>query len=448
MAQRASERGQTSIMLALAITAMLGILGLAVDIGWAYFKKQTAQSAAEAAALAAVQAALQSGGANVACVSPSVVCQEPTACPNPIPNPPANDFQSGCLYAKDNGFQVTDGGRQNVTIAANTGAPPTVSGINAAYWVTARVSESLPQMFSAVLGNNTAVASARATAILAPGSGDCIYVMDPAASGALSMSGTPNLISSCGIYIKSNSSSALSGNGTPTLTASEIDVVGGSMFSGTMHPNPPTTGVNVRPDPLWYLQPPSLTGMTVQSTSQVSINGWAVTNLQPGIYKGGISVANGTAILTPGTYVIEGGGITTQSSNSTIQGTNVTIYNTCSTPGSCGSSSDYAPFALSANSVVSLSAPHNGTYAGILIMEDRSIPLAYYADTFGGGSTAQYEGTIYAPRASLTMYGNAATTAYTILVCDKLSMVGTTSINNTYTAISGGNPIRSIALIE
>jgi hypothetical protein len=428
---------------------MFGVLGLTVDMGWAYFRKQAAQSAAEAAALAAVQAALQSSPGSIDCTSTSVVCQSPTPCPNPISNPPTNNLQSGCLYAKDNGFQVTSGGRQNVTMAAGTGAAPTTSGVSSSYWVTVRVTETLPQAFSAVLGNRLATVSARATAIIASGQPGCIYIMDPTASGALSMSGTPALVATCGVYVNSNSPSALSGNGTPILTASDINIVGGYSFGGTLHPTTPTTGVSPTPDPLAYLQPPDPTGMPVRSTSQVTISGWSITTLLPGIYKGGISVMNGTAIFSPGTYVIEGGGISTQNSNSTITGVGVTIYNTCSnSPGSCSSTSDYAGFSLSGNSTVALGAPLTGNYAGILIMEDRSIPVNTYSDTFGGGSTATYVGTIYAPKASLTMYGNAATTAYTIIVADQLSMVGTTSINNNYAALPSGSPIKQMALVE
>jgi Tfp pilus assembly protein PilX len=332
MSHYSSERGQSAILFVLALSTMLGVLGLVTDIGWGYFRRNAAKAAAEAAALAAAQAALQSAGSNVTCSSTGVSCATDYQCPTSIPNPPTNDFHDGCLYAKDNGFQVTASGNQNVVLSGGTGTPPTLTGLNSSYWVTVRVSESLPQMFSAVLGNRSGVVSARATAIVEPGPQNCIYIMDPASSGALSMSGTPSLVSSCGVYINSSSGSALSGNGTPTLTASAIDIVGGYVFGGTLLPNPPTTGASVEPDPLSYLQPPDLTSLTVQSTSKVNVSGYAVDILQPGIYQGGIEVKNGTAIFSPGTYVIEGGGLTTDNSNSIVTGTGVTIYNTCSTP--------------------------------------------------------------------------------------------------------------------
>jgi hypothetical protein len=89
-----------------------------------------------------------------------------------------------------------------------------------------------------------------------------------------------------------------------------------------------------------------------------------------------------------------------------------------------------------------------GTYSGILLMEDRSIPANTYSDILGGGSTAVYTGTIYAPKSSVTMYGNAATTTYTLMVCYRLSMVGNTTVNSNYLGIAGGNPIKKISLVE
>src|SRR5256885_10134042 len=44
--------GQAGILMVLSLTLLFGVLGLAVDIGWGYFKRQAAQTAADAAALA------------------------------------------------------------------------------------------------------------------------------------------------------------------------------------------------------------------------------------------------------------------------------------------------------------------------------------------------------------------------------------------------------------
>jgi hypothetical protein len=426
---------------------MFGVLGLVTDLGWGYYRKAAAKAAAQAAALASAQAALASAGGGLNCTSAGVSCQTSYQCPTTL-TVPGDDLQNGCLYAKDNGFQVIAGGAQNVLMSGGTGVPPTVAGLNSSYWATARVSETQPQMFSAVLGNRTATVSARATAIITPDARDCIYIMDPSSSGSLNMTGTSSLVSSCGVYINSSSGSALDGVGTATLSAGAIDIVGGSSFHGTLNPNPPSTGVAVQSDPLWYLPAPNTTSMVVRSTNRFKVDDWDVTTLLPGIYEDGIEVKNGTAIFSPGIYVIKGGGIKTENSNSTITGTGVMIYNTCSSPGICGSSSDYKGFSLSANSIVSLTAPVTGTYAGILIMEDRSIPAKKYSDTFGGGSSASYEGTIYAPKSNVKFYGNASSSNYAVLVAYQLEMVGTTNVNNNYASLPNGSPLKKIALVE
>jgi len=411
------------------------------DLGYMYFVKKSAQNAADAAAMAGLlQFQWGLGGSGATCGVGGVVCQNPTSC-SPAPSDYLN---SACLYAAQNGFSAS--GNQNVTVAAGTGTPPTAAGVNSlGYWVTVRVTQTVPQLFMAAMGFSNGSVAARATAATTPAR-DCIWIMDPSDPDALYMNGTTELSSSCGVYVDSSNADALSGVGGATLKASEIDIVGGYSWHGTIVPDPPTTGVSPRPDPAAYLAMPSTSGMTIQSASLDTIN--KNTTLEPGIYIGGIYVKKAVVTLAAGTYVIEGGGVSTQNANSTIQGSGVTIYNTCSTPGSCGSGSNYAPFSLSGNSNITLTAPTSGTYTGILIMEDRSIPAGTYSDSFGGGSSAAYTGVIYSPKSNVTMYGNSSLTAYTTIVAYTLSMVGTTYLNDDYSSLSGGNPLKVTALVE
>ncbi len=429
------RRGQALIMVTLASIPMFGLIGLAVDLGWMEFVKKRAQTAADAAAMAALlQFQSTTYSSSFTCGANGVVCQVPTSC-SPTPS---NYLHSGCLYAQLNGF--SSAGNQNVTMEAGVGVPPTAAGVqSSAYWVTARVNQSVPQLFSAVLGNSTGLVSARATAALNPAK-DCIWVMDPSGSGALSMSGTPDLNSGCGVYINSNNATALSGNGTPTLRASEIDIVGGYSFGGTLQPNPPSTGVAPMSDPLASLPAPSVPAGCDHNNYTAA--GWSTPTLSPGVYCGGISVKNATVTFNPGTYILKGGGLSTQNANSIIQGTGVTIYNTYDATHS------YAPFDIVATSTATLTAPTSGTYSGVLIMEDRRIPAGVYSDNFGGGSAAAYTGIIYGPKSTMKFYGNASLTAYTIIVCYRLQMVGTTAINDDYSSLPTGNPIKITALVE
>src|SRR5208282_5459349 len=122
--------------------------------------------------------------------TPVVSCQTATVCPTSVSSA-TSSFYDACMYAKVNGFQVTNGGTQNVLVAANTTSPPpTVTGVTTKYWVTVTVAEVVPQTFSAVLGKPTTTVSARATAAAFPGSGGgCIYVLGSSGSD-ITMSGT------------------------------------------------------------------------------------------------------------------------------------------------------------------------------------------------------------------------------------------------------------------
>ena len=106
-----------------------------------------------------------------------------------------------------------------------------------------------------------------------------------------------------------------------------------------------------------------------------------------------------------------------------------------------------------ASSTATLTAPTTGTYAGVLIMEDRRITTtscggSLCTDNFGGGAAAAYTGIIYGPKSLMNFYGNAALTAYTIIVSYRLAMNGTTDINNDYSSLPTGNPIKITTLVE
>ena len=81
-------------------------------------------------------------------------------------------------------------------------------------------------------------------------------------------------------------------------------------------------------------------------------------------------------------------------------------------------------------------------------MEDRRIASHTYSDTFGAGSSASYTGVVYAPKPALTFHGNSSLAAYTTVICDTLSMVGTINFNSNYSSLTGGNPLKVTVLVE
>jgi hypothetical protein len=99
-----TRRGQVVVMVTLALIAMIGMLGLAVDLGWSYFVKKSAQAAADSAAMAAALEAYKTAGPSAPYTGKcgvSLVCAvTPVNCSGSM------NLTAGCLYAQQNGFAV------------------------------------------------------------------------------------------------------------------------------------------------------------------------------------------------------------------------------------------------------------------------------------------------------------------------------------------------------
>ena len=101
-----SRRGQALLMMSFAITAMFGVMALVVDLGWANYRKQVAQAAADSAASAAVRAAIARGlntcGDALGCYPTT-----PYICPATAPAIAATNIDSACMMAAANGFTTS-----------------------------------------------------------------------------------------------------------------------------------------------------------------------------------------------------------------------------------------------------------------------------------------------------------------------------------------------------
>ncbi|MGA2256854.1 MAG: Ig-like domain repeat protein, partial [Thermoguttaceae bacterium] len=258
-----------------------------------------------------------------------------------------------------------------------------------------------------------------------------MYVLDPTAGGALSLSGNAEINTSGNVVVDSNSTSAILASGNATVTAASVQVVGGVSKSGnakvTKTGAPSATG-----NPLAGLAAPtvptytgspvteSLSGNTTAtisqgSYSQINVSGNAKLTLNPGVYvvgTGGISVSGNASLSGSGvTYIIQGGGFTV-SGNANLSGTNVLIDNTTS-----GSTS--GSISLSGNGTLSLSAASTGPEAGVLIFQPTANAKAL---SFSGNAMAGLTGTVYAPKAELVLSGNA--NLNDTLVVDTFSISG------------------------
>jgi hypothetical protein len=284
--------------------------------------------------------------------------------------------------------------------------------------------------------------------------GMCVC-LGPTAQGAYYQNGSTNFTANCGIYVNSNNpTAAMLGNGGASVSATSINVVGGVNWAGSMTPTP-FTDVAPFDDPLKYLQPPSPCDVTTGCDSASCPNNSkpfvvsSDTTLSPGTYCGGIFVKSATATLSAGRYIIVGGGIGTQDTNSVIVGSNVFIYNTYD------KHNGFSPINFNANSSVLLSAPNDDPpYSGILYFEDRQCCTTMQTDSFQGGATSYFQGTVYAPSSLVKFAGNPAvgvtssTAKYTVVIARQFSVQGPSNMSNDVSNVTGGNPIKVVALVE
>jgi hypothetical protein len=412
MKRMRARNGQALVFVVLSLGAVFGLLALGVDLGWTYFRREAAQSAADAAATAVVRAALNSSPAGFSCSSNKVWCGASataiTACPATAPTSVSSSYDNGCMMASANGF--VNAGRQAVTLQAYTSSTvPTVSGPAAAYWAVARVSEKPPTFFGSLAGSAMTI-TARATAMIyssSNGNAGCIYVLDPTANNAFLAANNAQIVSACGVYVNSSantsSTEAMYVTGSAKVTAPTISVVGSVKTDNNGSTSiTPATGATAVADPF-----ASLPSMTPSSTcTSGNFTSWQSTAYtpSPGTYCNGFYVGNGmNAVMTAGTYIISGGQFSIQGGSTVTATGGVTIYLTGG-----------ATVNIANGTTVTLSAANSGTYQGILFYQDRSIasPGTSY---FAGGTKMNLSGSLYFPNALVNIDNGSAANVMAIV---------------------------------
>ncbi len=290
-----------------------------------------------------------------------------------------------------------------------------------------------------------------------------IYVLDPTAGGALTLSGNASINVPGGVFVDSSSTSASDrqrerlgqcdddqrvwwGPGErqrqlKASTAGTLLVKSGIQKSGNATDSPtPTTGAVLVSDPLSGL--PAPTGGASQTAVNLSGNG--TLTISPGIYSQINVSGNANLTLKAGIYVIAGGGFSV-SGNAAVTGSGVLIYNTASTynstSGADASGGTYGNITLSGNGALNLTAASTGPYAGILIFQSRDNAKAV---TISGNAMQGMTGAIYAKTAQLAESGNAqvgSASSPVSIVVDTLTLSGNAIAN----ALSLSSPAGTVA---
>jgi len=225
------EHGQTLVLTALCLGAMLGFVALATDVGVMFHSRRNMQIAADSAAVAGALDYLYNGSVTTA----KTAAQSAST---------SNNFTNGT-----NGAVVT------VNIPALSGPNAGVAG-----FVEVIVGQPINTGFMRYFGTNSVAVSARAVAAAPTAGTACIWLKPvPPKVTALDLQGSYNLqLPGCGIYVDSSNGNAISitGNGG-TLNAKYLDVLGNATLQH--NPSPTSATMNsgtgqapgaISPDPL------------------------------------------------------------------------------------------------------------------------------------------------------------------------------------------------------
>jgi hypothetical protein len=422
------EEGQTVVVFAITILALLFMVGLAVDVGILFVAHRTAQEAADAGAY---------GGALVLYQNGSTVDARDAA----VADIQRNGFVDGA-----------DEGRTRVFV----NLPPT-SGPHAAdsRYVEVIIEAQVRTLLVPGQGTLNSVVVRGVGGTAPAGLAYALMVLNSNENAALKISGQGSLsVTGAGIQVNSSSCPAVQVSGSGSILAPSTEVVGCVQQSGSGTVTPPATiGVQSDPDPFAGLAGPSTTGLPVYGPTSIGDDG--TYTLQPGVYSEGIQFSgNGIVYLMPGVYILKEKGLQVSGNGelrvhgSAAPEQGVLLYNTikgypASTPDSC----DKIQF--SGNGVIELRASSlsSDPWKGMLIFQDRRCTKEMQIS--GNGGFHDVTGTIYLPQAPLQISGNGTFDAnyHTQIIAQTVVNSGDATIHLHYDANENAQGILP-ALVE
>ena len=389
--------GSVAIIFSLAAPVLALAAGSAIDYTRLVNSRSTLQSIVDGAALAGAQA-LRLANATSGTVDQAVA-----------------SYVASHGGATDSSLTVTSSLTANNTVV-------TVQG--------SRLAPSVVNRYVGLINMRVdARAQARAVGNTQP---ICVIGLDPSQSKTLEVDVARVQATGCQVVADSIAADGVSITNGAQMQSGRLCASGGAKAdSSSSYAPTPQTDCPAIADPLAGLPAPAVGACTFNNYKVTS----GSQSLTPGVYCGGIEVGSSAAVnLLPGTYVLKDGGLTVKS-NGSLSGNDVTLYFSGS-----GSTID-----VKADSTISLTAPSTGTYAGILMFEDRNAPL-HQTHRFESRNAPNLLGTIYLSRGDLQVgvkgaggsggVAVGATSAWTIVVARTLSVTDnqTLQLNTNYGA--------------
>jgi len=385
------QRGGTAVVLAVSMTGILGLAGLATEGADWYKTKRAMQAAADAAAYSAVVG--QSAGGGITTEARSVA-------------------------AKYNFVNGTGG----VTVTVNQ-PPKSGSYTTNATGVEVIVSQPQSLAIAGLFLKSAPTIAARAVAITSGTGGNCIQSLDKSSGIGIDLLGSASInASGCSVYDNATGAGSLLVSTAASVTADTISTSGTIANLGTAKP---TKAPNPVSNALAAADAYANVAMPTPSSSGCSFNGYTAppqsnpllpvpAQLSPGTYCNGMDFPSGSMVnLKAGTYYVEGGSFHVENGatvSSDSAGVTIVLTNT---PGAA----NYASLKVDAGSSLQIDAPTTGSAKGVAIFGDRNAPAGQEADLGGsaagdGGATVIINGAVYLPTQQL-YYGGASSNANT-----------------------------------
>ncbi len=489
----AGERGQTVVLFALALLALVAVGSVVVDGGYTFVQFRRAQNAADLASLAATSA-LQpvcAGQGTVSDGQVSAVVADLVAA-----NAPAAAGRWTGTYLGQNGQPLTDtptlpgaggeapSGACGVRLAVHPQWPPLLAQVLGVTGLGARASAA------AVVGDNPAAAPVGHSAgivALAPSGGHTIWgggsgqfqingnIMDDSTGGCstpgcyadtvdnfgssgTSISGQMDSVAPIPLdpcFDPAGATSAV----CPQHTSGEITYAGG-MFGGLPY----------EPDPLTYVPAPTAADTACPGGTVQTFTANPAGAFTPGVYAYPVYITGSATFSdcggSPGIYLFEDGLSVCPGSGQAVSGSDIVLYNEAAPSGGggggpggpggpggttspCGSQATGAgPGAgpdgiyLGGQGSVTLSGADSGLFAHMLLYQDRGVAANIGLDNHtADGATISLTGAVYDNSESSGSGGTLVSgggsgggdiAANGIVVVDRFATAGTASVVITY----------------
>ncbi len=391
--------GTISVMVAVALPALLLMAGVSLEVGsWARPKQQL-QHSADAAATGGAQTYGTTGNAQIAAGVVADLAE-------------LNGAAGGTRTWNAATGTLSNGG-VSVTVAASVITVGRTS-------VTVDLSRSVGAAASALIpggagvrtitASGTAEAWTTTTTTTSTSTGPCILALDPSTNQSIKVDNMGQIIGSgCKIHSNSSASQAIYLN-SGTISGSAVSAVGtvakSNSGSNTFAPWPATSGAAAIANPHAGKTMPAYGAC---SYTNASFTAWQATpyifSQARNVFCGNTTIGgnNTTQTFEPGLYFVVNGSLTFNNANVT-QANGVTFILTGSSPGGL-SWTNYS------NGFTTITAPSTGATAGLVFWQGCTTSNIAPDSTLAGGSTLQIAGGIYAPCGLLKLSNNAKMTS-------------------------------------